>query len=267
MDEENNKLTSHESCDFDLHKDAKEQLKKVSMETMCFMRGKYVLDEVAGKYYDIDCLKFRQGKKTILSINIHKDYYDFQVIFGKAEREQFEARRTEFPEAIQTLYDNAHTYHDGKWMLIRVDDLKMLEAVKQMIMIKKKPNRKPFPKEQAILSRCGMRCDLCVHYTGGTISEDFRNELKERITRVYGGLYCEEGCDDMMLCPGGTVKDCGDCKELDCSRSKGLRACTECPDFTCGNCGIVISEIEARSISAGDVTWAILPYVDGQYGN
>ena len=40
---------------------------KVSVETMRFIRGKYKLDEVPGKYYDIDCLKFRQGKKTILS--------------------------------------------------------------------------------------------------------------------------------------------------------------------------------------------------------
>ncbi|MCL2013825.1 MAG: hypothetical protein FWG69_02420 [Oscillospiraceae bacterium] len=74
----------------------KTELQKVSEETMRFMRGKYVLDEVAGKYYDIDFLKFRQGKRTILSINIHEDYYDFQIIYGKAEREKFEARLDEF---------------------------------------------------------------------------------------------------------------------------------------------------------------------------
>ena len=90
------------------------ELKKVSAETMRFMRGKYKLDEVPGKYYDIDCLKFRQGKKTILSVNIHEDCYDFQIIYGKAERDVFEARRDEFPEAIRTLYFDAHTYHDGK---------------------------------------------------------------------------------------------------------------------------------------------------------
>ena len=84
-------------------------LQKVSEETMRFMRGKYVLDEVPGKYYEIDCLKFRQGKKTILSINIHEDHYDFQVIFGKAEREKFETQRDEFPQSIVNLYDKAHT--------------------------------------------------------------------------------------------------------------------------------------------------------------
>ena len=162
------------------------ELQKVSEETMRFMRGKYKLDEVPGKYYDIDCLKFRQGKRTIVSINIHEDHYDFQIIYGKAEREKFESRLSEFPKAIQNLYNESRVLPDGLWMLIRVDDLKMLEAVKQMIIIKKKPNRKPFPKEGAIYSDCGHRCDFCVHYIGGTISGDFRKELLERVRRVYG---------------------------------------------------------------------------------
>lgn len=75
----------------------KSQLEKVSEETMRFMRGKYALDEIPGKYYDVDCLKFRQGKKTILSINIHEERYDFQIIFGKAEREKFESQSSAFP--------------------------------------------------------------------------------------------------------------------------------------------------------------------------
>jgi len=32
------------------------------------MWGNYVLDEVASKYYDIDCLKFRHGKSFISSM-------------------------------------------------------------------------------------------------------------------------------------------------------------------------------------------------------
>jgi len=31
------------------------ELEKVSEETMRFMRGNYKLDEIPGKYYDIDC--------------------------------------------------------------------------------------------------------------------------------------------------------------------------------------------------------------------
>ena len=99
------------------------KLQKIEIETARFMRMNYRLDEVPGKFYDIDCLKFRQGKKTILSINLHKDHYEFQIILGKAEREKFEAQRDIFPKFIQDLYDNERTLHDGKWLLIRVDTL------------------------------------------------------------------------------------------------------------------------------------------------
>ena len=247
--------------------DEKTELQEVSADTMRFMRGKYVLDEVKGKYYDIDCIKFRQGKKTILSINIYEDYYDFQIIYGKAEREKFEAQRNEFPNMIQSLYDEAHTYHDGKWMLIRVDNLETLKAIKQMIMIKKKPNRKPFPKEQAIYSDCGHRCDLCVHYVGETISEEFRKEAQERVRRVYG-LKPNEKFPPCKGCLNGGISRKFDCDQIKCAKEKGVPRCMDCSEYDCGKATVGYKPvIEARSISADDVTWAILPYVDGQYGN
>lgn len=241
----------------------KTELQKVGEETMRFMRGKYVLDEVAGKYYEIDCLKFRQGKKTILSINIHEDYYDFQIIFGKDEREKFEARRDEFPQYIVDLYDKAHTYHDGKWMLIQVDTMETLEAVKKMILIKKKPNRKPLPKENAIYSICGQRCDLCGHYTG--ISDEFRIDLCERYKRVYGS-----GDEWKKTCTGchSDRENWEPCPLKKCVADKGVARCGDCVDYH--SCMPEVSSrgtIEAKSISADDVTWAILPFAHEQFGN
>ncbi len=239
------------------------EMLKVSDETIRFMRGKYILDEVQGKYYDIDCLKFRQGKKTILSINIHEDHYDFQIIFGKAEREKFETRWDEFPQSIVNLYNEAHTYHDGKWMLIRVDTMETLEAVKKMIMIKKKPNRKPFHKENAVYGKCGHRCDLCIHFSGGSISEEFREELKERLTRVYGNT------DWTMRCSGCGTQGCHTqlCDQLKCAIDKGCDTCVSCKQYPCSKATVGYAKLEARSILADDVTWAILPYVPYQYGN
>ena len=80
-------------------------MQKVTDEIIRFMRGRYALDEVPGKHYEADCLRFRQGKKAIVT-----------VIF---------------------------------------------------------------------YSKSGHRCDMCVHYTGAAISEEFRKELEERLTRVY----------------------------------------------------------------------------------
>ncbi|MCL2408803.1 MAG: DUF3788 family protein [Oscillospiraceae bacterium] len=242
----------------------KTELQKVSAETMRFMRGKYVADEVDnGK----DELKFRRGGKTILAIYIRDDRFDFLVIFGKAEREKFEAQRGEFPQKIQDIYDNSKTYHDGKWMLIPVANLETLEAVKQMIMIKKKPNRKPFPKEQAIYSDCGHRCDLCVHYTGDTITEEFREELKERIRRVYGHEPDSEfpPCNG---CSAGGIDGKSECHQKKCAASKGIDKCVNCGEYPCEDATAGWPpQIELKSVLADDVTWAILPFVDGQYGN
>lgn len=254
----------------------KTELNRVSEETMRFMRGKYVLDEVPGKYYDTDCLKFRQGKKTILSINIHRDRYDFQVIFGKAERAKFEELRSWFPQMIQDIYDSSKTYHDGKWMLIPVADLETLEAVKRLIIIKKKPNRKPFPKEQAVYASCGHRCDLCVHYTGETISEELRSELKERLIRVYAGGVGDGGYwgDDMELCDGchtGGLDKSFNCESLKCATEHGVKICRDCRKYPCKTAPYMSAglkpEIHTNTIFADDVTWAILPYVYEQYGN
>ena len=251
----------------------KSNLKRVSEETMRFMRGKYVLDEVGnGK----DELKFRRGGKTILTIYIRNDRYDFLVIFGKAERECFERQRDEFPKMIQDIYDGSKTYHDGKWMLIPVTDMDTLEAVKKLILIKKKPNRKPFPKEQAVYSSCGHRFDLCVHYTGGTISDSLREELKVRLIRVYAGGVGDGYYwgDDMQLCDGchtgGLDKSFG-CESLKCARENGAEFCQSCHKNPCEKAHHLYQglkpEIHTKTISADDITWTILPYVYIQYGN
>ncbi|NLA85953.1 MAG: DUF3788 family protein [Clostridiales bacterium] len=235
-------------------------LDRVSEETMRFIRGKYRLDEVGNGR---DELKFRIGGKTVLTIYIRDDHYDFLVIFGKAEREKFEHLRESFPKAICDIYDASKTYHDGKWMVFPVADLDTLEAVKRLVMIKKKPNRKPFPKETAVYSKCGQRCDLCIHYSGGTISDEFRKELCERLSRVYP-------VDDWsMRCPGCYNKPEDEvCQSLQCAEKKGVAKCLDCDEYHCGHAAPVgYSRIEPKSILADDVTRAILPYVHGQYGN
>ncbi|MCL2285807.1 MAG: DUF3788 family protein [Firmicutes bacterium] len=248
----------------------KTELQKVSEETMRFMRGKYVADEISnGK----DELKFRRGGKTIVAIYTRDDHFAFLVIFGKAEREVFEQRRSEFPQKIQEIYDESKTYHDGKWMLIPVADLKTLDAVKQLILIKKKPNRKPFSKEQAVYADCGHRCDLCVHYSGGSMTNEFREELKQRLIRVYAGGTGDGAYwgDDMKFCHGcdkGGLDGKHDCHQKKCAAAKGIDKCVNCSEYPCDNATAGWPpRIEAKTVLADDVTWAILPYVDGQYGN
>lgn len=47
-------------------------MQKVTDEIIRFMRGRYALDEVPGKHYEADCLRFRQGKKAIVTVILAK---------------------------------------------------------------------------------------------------------------------------------------------------------------------------------------------------
>ncbi len=251
----------------------KTELQKVSEETIRFLRGKYVLDEVGnGK----DELKFCKEDETLLTIYIRDDRYDFLIKFGKAERELFEARRNEFPQKIREIYDNSKTSDEGKCMLISVADLHTLEAVKQFVLINKKPDRKPFLKEQAVYASCGHRCDLCVHYNGGTISEELRAELKERLIRVYAGGVGDGGYwgDDMKLCDGchtGGLDKSFSCDSLKCAAENHVDKCQNCRKNPCEKSQHFYQglqpKIHTSTITADDVTWVILPYVYEQYGN
>ena len=141
--------------------------------------------------------------------------------------------------------------------------MEALEAVKKMILLKKNPNRKPFPSENAVYGKCGHRCDLCIHFTGGTISEEFRKELEERLTRVYNNS------DWSLRCSGCGTPGCHAnlCDQLKCAIEKGCTTCVSCKQYPCSSATAGYAELGAKSILAKDVTWAILPYVPYQYGN
>lgn len=237
-----------------------DNLQKISYETMKFMRGNYRLDEIGdGK----DELKFKQGQKTIVTIYIHEDKYTFLIIFGKKEREIFDAERNEFSQYIQEYYDNSKTYHDGKWMFIDVKTLEQLEEIKRLIMIKKKPNRKPFPRERAIYAKCGHRCDLCIHYTG--MSDEQRDSIGIHLKNMWGSS------DYSMRCGGCDSNDCycmdDPCPQKICAAEKGISACVECSEYPCMNATVADNRsfIHTNVYHADDVTWMILPFVPWQY--
>ncbi len=239
---------------------------KVVRETIKFLRGQYRLDEVAGVHSGNRCVRFRQGSKTIVTVLLHPDYLDFLIVFGMAERQKFEEQRNEFSKEIQDLYDNERTLHDGKWLLIRVDDLPTLENVKKLIVLKKKPNRKPSSKEKALYGKCGHRCDQCVHFTG--IADDFRTMLIPHLTAVYGSTNWDmrcTGCDT----PGCQCYQDGSetCPPINCLKRKNKKTCFDCREYPCEEATVGYRSLEAKNISADDVTWAILPYVPHQYGN
>ena len=217
-------------------------MQKISEEIMRFMRSKYTFDEIGN---GVDDLTFCEKGDAFLKIHIYNDYYDFYI-------------------------DND---------CISVKDLETLEKIKLKIINKKRPNRNPFPKENAIYADCGHRCDLCVHYTGATFSDEFRVEIANRIERAYNLKDNESGpintvqelyekrppCDG---CQTGGIDKKFDCYQMNCAIKNGVDKCINCIKYPCDkSCVGLPPEIHTRIILADDVTWGILPFVYKQYGN
>lgn len=104
--------------------------------------------------YEMDCIwnlggkkwqyeyKYRRGGKTLCCLYVKEGCIGFMIIFGKEEREKFEANRETYSNTIQQTYDEAKTFHDGKWVMFEPTDTSLFNEYIQLLQIKRKPNRK-----------------------------------------------------------------------------------------------------------------------------
>lgn len=86
--------------------------------------------------------KYRRGGKTLCALYAKENTIGFMIIFGKGEREKFEAAREEYSEIVQAFYDEATTYHDGKWVMFEMTDTSLFADLEKLLLIKRKPNKK-----------------------------------------------------------------------------------------------------------------------------
>jgi len=61
------------------------------------------------------------------------------IVFGAEERAKVEAMRDSLSQPTQKKYDEATTYHDGKWLILTVDTNEVVEDVMQLLAVKRKP--------------------------------------------------------------------------------------------------------------------------------
>jgi len=94
---------------------------------------------IEGKPGGLYELKFIKGGKTLCAFYVRPKHFGFMLIFGKGEQAKFEESRAAFPKHIQDIYDNTHTYHDGKWMMFPVRDGKDIDTFIRLLAFKRKP--------------------------------------------------------------------------------------------------------------------------------
>ena len=105
---------------------------------------KYEMDRLwntGGKAWKYE-YKYRRGGKTLCALYARENCVGFMVILGKGERAKFEADRENYSKEVQELYDKAHTYHDGKWIMFEPVDTSLFQDFLGLLKIKRKPNKK-----------------------------------------------------------------------------------------------------------------------------
>lgn len=86
--------------------------------------------------------KYRRGGKSLCALYAKENVFGFMIIFGKAEREKVEAIRCDLSPETQRIYDEATTYHDGKWVMFELTDTSLFSDMEKLLMVKRKPNKK-----------------------------------------------------------------------------------------------------------------------------
>jgi hypothetical protein len=83
-------------------------------------------------------LRYKKGR-SFCTLIPEKNRFQLLIVFGAEERAKVEAMKNRLSTNTQKKYDDATTYHDGKWLLLSVDTDREVEDVMQLLAVKRKP--------------------------------------------------------------------------------------------------------------------------------
>ena len=121
-----------------------ESLFEVWQKLCLTIDGKYEMERLwntGGKNWTYE-YKYRRGGKILCSLYAKSNCFGFMIIFGKDERTKFEDIRDTLSKSVCKRYDEAKTYHDGKWVMFEPTDTAEFDDYMKLLAVKRKPNRK-----------------------------------------------------------------------------------------------------------------------------
>jgi hypothetical protein len=83
-------------------------------------------------------LRFKKSK-SFCTLTPERDRFKLLVVFGGDEREKVETILSTLVSHVREDYQESTTYHDGKWVFMTVDSVKVLKDVKRLLELKRRP--------------------------------------------------------------------------------------------------------------------------------
>lgn len=85
-------------------------------------------------------LRYKKSK-SFCTLIPEQNRFVLLIVFGGEERAKVESLKNRLSVPAQNIYNAATTYHDGKWALFPVDSEIVLEDVKLLLSVKRKPKK------------------------------------------------------------------------------------------------------------------------------
>jgi hypothetical protein len=87
-------------------------------------------------------LRYRKGGRPLCEVSPRSGGFIVLVVLGKQEAEAaFEGIEALGPN-VRTCLENAHAFHDGRWLWIQVQGAQDVADVQRLMLIKHKPARR-----------------------------------------------------------------------------------------------------------------------------
>jgi hypothetical protein len=82
-------------------------------------------------------LRYKKSK-SFCSLIPEKNQFVILIVFGADERTKVETIRPELSAPTREAYDNATTFHDGKWLCLRVSNGTTIGDVQRLLAVKRR---------------------------------------------------------------------------------------------------------------------------------
>lgn len=83
-------------------------------------------------------LRYKKNK-SFCTLIPEKNRFALLIVFGTEERAKVEAIKNGLAKKTQKEYDQATTYHDGKWLLLVIDTDRVVKDVMLLLTVKRRP--------------------------------------------------------------------------------------------------------------------------------
>jgi len=82
-------------------------------------------------------LRYRKGGKALTAVYPARESFVAQIVIGPSQAE--EAFRLDLGKKVRRMLEDAHPYHDGRWLFVNVRSKRDIDDVQRLLMAKLSP--------------------------------------------------------------------------------------------------------------------------------